>query len=341
MGLPRRASVTCDAGEVAARDPSALDLQEGLPAARDSRGCKRWPRHLRLKAGERLVWGRCKATNQCEYCAVLASVEAAEMLALDALQGDAPGTLVVTTTRTATVDVSGFQRAREALVRAIRREWPHVEYACLVEWTTGYGERSGGARRPHWNWMLKGLTTRDHSRLRAIVAEHWCGRVDAEPHAQHVGEIYAAGGLTRYLAMHFLKASQAPPRGFTGQRFNCSRGYFGSSTRREAREAARRSLQSKRALWRALQAGHQGDEAELVAELDVAAAEGVEWQLVEVMESTGGLVLATREVGGLVRVRGARIVLPSGMGTSALAAALTPSASGRAGAARPPERGRL
>jgi hypothetical protein len=65
--------------------------------------------------------------------------------------------------------------------------------------------------------------------------------------------IYAAGGLMRYLALHFQKASQQPPEGFTGQRFNCSRGYFTGCTRAVARRRAREALRLKRELWKAWQ----------------------------------------------------------------------------------------
>lgn len=267
-------------------------MHEGLPANRPETGCERWPRRLRLlsSAGE-LVLGRCRATNLCDYCAKQAAIEAAEMLALDGML-DAPTTLVVLTTRTATIDTAPFEEGRHQLIRALREELGRVEYASLLEFTTGYADRSGGRRRPHWNLMLKGVSDQEHELVRDAIAATWCRLVDAELQAQHVGPIYAVGGLTRYLAMHFLKTSQQPPPGFRGQRFNCSRGYFAGMSRAEAREQARRSLRSKRALWRALQAGHEGHDAELVAQLELRELDEASWELValDVHRDTGELV---------------------------------------------------
>src|SRR5579871_772268 len=63
-----------------------LDLHEGI-ADPPATGCLRWPAPMRLLAstGE-LVQGRCRATNQCPYCRILAVVETAEMLWLDAAE---------------------------------------------------------------------------------------------------------------------------------------------------------------------------------------------------------------------------------------------------------------
>jgi hypothetical protein len=78
--------------------------------------------------------------------------------------------------------------------------------------------------------------------------------VDAEIPAQHVSAIESSAGVLRYVAKHFTKSSQAPPEGFRGQRFNCSRGYFTGCSRATARARARDSVSLKRALWRARQA---------------------------------------------------------------------------------------
>lgn len=279
-------SVTIERPDVGPSEVGSLDLHKGL-ATRRHLTCSRWPPEYRLRssAGE-FVMGRCRASNLCDYCAMMASVLAAEMLALDAMT-DAPTTLLVLTTRTATVDVEAFRVARSNLTRALRREWPGFQAAQLVEWTTGYGPKSGGQRRPHWNWLCKGIPVEAHEWVRSQVRANWCREVDAEPHSQHVGPIYAAGGLTRYLAMHFLKESQAPPAGFRGQRFNCSVGYFAGQTRREAREAAQESLRSKRALWRALQAGLTGEVAEIDARLSLERASALTWELVRAVGPPG------------------------------------------------------
>ncbi len=213
-------------------------------------GCGRWPENLWLVNdwGE-MVRGRCRASNACAYCAKLFAVETAEMLALDAMDGDAPRVWAVLTTRTATLDVSAFYHARKLVQRAVRRRWPAAEFAWVIEWTTGYGARSGGLRRPHWNVLVKGVDTADVDQLREVIARVWCQHVDAVADAQYTGAVSEVGGLMRYLALHFLKESQQPPAGWHGHRFTATRGYF-ATTRPEARRNARRALQVKRELWK-------------------------------------------------------------------------------------------
>ena len=51
----------------------------------------------------------------------------------------------------------------------------------------------------------------------------------------------------RYLALHFQKESQSPPKGWPGHRFTSSRGYFPDGAV-AARERAKRSLRLGRAV---------------------------------------------------------------------------------------------
>ncbi len=248
-----------------------LGLHEELcdvERVRAKNGCVCGPEFLRLRSdhGE-LVRLRGGSVNVCAYCATLAAVENCEMLALDAMQGDPPTALLVLGTRTATIDMAGFYRGLAQVMRAIRRQWPAAQYASLVEFTTGYGPRSGGLRRPHWNLLLKGVPADATDRLHAIAAPVWCRHVDAEPSVQHAASIYAAGGLMKYLALHFQKVSQQPPADFTGQRFNCSRGYFTGCTRATARARAHEALALKREVWKASQRSDDAHEVELNAQL--------------------------------------------------------------------------
>jgi hypothetical protein len=126
----------------------------------------------------------------------------------------------------------------------------------------------------------------------------WCSRVDAEPVAQFVGQVSDGAGLVRYIALHFLKPCQAPPRGWRGHRFSCTRGYLVRPAS-EMREEARRSLRLKRALWR----GVPGDLLEAELELEDAIA----WELVRVRRSAGGLIVSAAPVaegGSRVAARG-------------------------------------
>src|SRR4051794_12366903 len=232
----------------------ALDLHEGIvdPAAS---GCPRWPEHMRLRSslGE-VVRGRCRATNQCAYCARLAAVETSEMLMLDALE-DAPSVYVVLTAREM-LDRADCRRHLEQLRRRLRRRWPAIRWAVLVEF-----QRRGAL---HLNLLVKGVPADDVDELHELAAGSWCSRVDAEPRAQFVGRVTDGGGLVRYIALHFLKPGQAPPLGWRGHRVSYSRSYLVRPAA-EMREEARAALRSKRAVRAAIGAGHDAQAAEVVA----------------------------------------------------------------------------
>lgn len=255
-------------------------------------GCTRWPAHMRLlneQTGE-LIEGRCNSTNLCAYCAKLAAVVNAEMATIDALNGAPPPTIfVVLTTRTATLDMSGFYESRRQVFKALRRRWPEVQIATVLEFTTGSGSRSGGARRPHWNLLLKNVPVDDLEAVREVVSRVWCSREDALPQAQHVQRVHAIEGLAKYLMLHFQKYSQAPPPGFRGHRFTHTRGYFEAGTA-ATRESAKRSLAVKRALWRARQRGLDAEAAEAAAAAEMARNDAATWRLYDLE----AVVLAAR-----------------------------------------------
>lgn len=206
------------------------------------------------------------------------------MLSLDALEGDPPTGLFVLGTRTATVDMTLFRAGLREAKRALKRRWPRFEYAQLLEFTTGYAEKSGGLRRPHWNLMTKGIPADQLDAAGAIAFPIWCRHVDAEIHAQHVRPIYAAEGMAKYLALHFQKESQQPPEGFTGKRFVPSTGYFTGATAAVARSRARESLALKREVWKQLErsdadAPADAHDVELNAQLAYRLAMRTRWVL--------------------------------------------------------------
>jgi len=259
----------------AAPAEGALGKHEDFPTR-----CTCGPRFLRLRSNHgELVQPRGGSVNQCEYCARLAAVENCEMLVLDALEGDAPQLVTILGTRTPTVDMDVFARGRQEVVRAVRRRWPDAQYAYEVEFTTGYGPRAGGKRRPHWNWFWKGIPREDVEQARDVVVSAWCRHVDAEPQAQYVAEIDNAVGLTKYVTEHFMKASQRPPEGFAGHRFKTSRDYFRGISVAVARRRAKESLRLKRELWKAAQAGFDAHDAELVARQALEDAYATVWVL--------------------------------------------------------------
>jgi hypothetical protein len=186
----------------------------------------------------------------------------------------------VLTTRETDVALDRWRDARRLVLRAVRRRWPSAEYVAVTEFTTGYGPRSGGRRRPHLNLLLKGIPPDGLDDLERVVVEVWTRHLDAKPDAQFVGPVAEVGGLMRYLALHFLKESQQPPKGWRGARAIASRGYFGQPTWK-VRRAAQASLRSKRELHRALAAGYTGNEAELVAELAQLRAQRTRWEIVK------------------------------------------------------------
>jgi hypothetical protein len=202
------------------------------------------------------------------------------MIALDALDAPdrAPEVWAVLTTRAATHDMARFYVGLQQVCKWLRRRFDGFGYASVIEYTTGYGERSGGERRPHWNLLLKGVPVSEIDRAGAIIRDHWCRHVDARPHAQSVDPVWSHGGLLGYLAGHVEKESQKPPPGWRGQRFNCSRDYFEGRTRAEMRSAARAKIALRTLLWRAARAqGLEGDAAKAAAKAwEAAGADGTE-----------------------------------------------------------------
>jgi hypothetical protein len=225
-----------------------------------------------------LVQGRCGSTNLCEYCAIQSAWENSTLLAHDAMVGPAPEVVMILGTRTATVQTAPFYRGLSETVRALKREWP-VAYARLSEYTTGYGPRSGGARRPHWNLTLKGVPADEATSAGEVAFPVWCRHVDAEHQAQYVEAIRNVGGLMAYVAQHFAKQAQAPPAGFRGHRFRTSAGYLWTTTP-EARAVAREALQRKRDIWRALRVLElQAHDAELYAHEQAERRRSTSWRL--------------------------------------------------------------
>jgi hypothetical protein len=77
--------------------------------------------------------------------------------------------------------------------------------------------------------------------------------------------------LSRYLALHFQKESQKPPKGFRGYRFITSRRYFNNGlTRAQARGLAREALLEDAVRKQGKAAGLRGRrlDAWVCAELD-------------------------------------------------------------------------
>ena len=261
------------------RPPAAvLDLHKGIspptriPDPRAGRGCLRWPEHQRLlniDTGE-LIMGRCKATNLCPYCRILAVIETAEMLLLDAME-HAP-TLLMTLTAREHLSRKDTHRHLEHALRSARRRWP-------VQWHVQVEFQKRGAL--HLHLLVKGVPVDVADQLLDTIASVWCRRVDAERPGQSVKEISGAQGIVRYLQKelaHGLKQEQAPPLGWRGHRTSQTRGYLVRPAR-VMREEARQSLRLGRALWRAHQSGYEGEAAEIVAQAEGLDRAAQEWRM--------------------------------------------------------------
>lgn len=250
----------------------ALDLHEGISPPELS-GCGRWPEALRLLSqhGE-LVRGRCKASNLCPYCRILAVVETAEMLSIDALDGNAPSLWIVLTAREHLTRPDTY-RHLEHLRRTLRRRWPAVEWFVQVEF-----QKRGAL---HLNLLVKGVPTEAAGELLDRTTSFWCRRVDALPVGQHIEAIGQAEAVTRYLQKelaHGLKREQAPPIGWKGHRTSQTRGYFVTGAA-VMRRRAKESLRAKRAIWRATEAGLSPHDAELAAHEELRLAAQTVWVL--------------------------------------------------------------
>lgn len=256
------------------REGAALDLHGGIDTPPLQRlFCGRWAEGAWLvntSTGE-MVRGRCKATNLCAYCARLFAVETSELLLLDALE-DAPGIYAVLTARDY-LTRSECRRHLTKLRKSLRKRWPHIRWAVIVEF-----QRAG---RLHLNLLVKGVPVSDVDALHEAMTRVWCARVDAVAGAQFVGAVNEAGGLVRYIALHFLKESQAPPVGWRGHRISYTRDYLVRPAA-ELRAEARRSLRVKRLIWKGLDAE--------AAELEVLAGEAETWEFRKTNPNTRGLL---------------------------------------------------
>lgn len=207
-----------------------------------------------------VVRGRCRATNLCAYCQRLYVVETVEMLRLDAAEW-APTLWTVLTAREHLTRADTY-RHLEHLRRALRRELPEAQWMVQCEF-----QKRGAL---HLNLLHKGVEQATAEEVHGILTALWCRRVDALPVAQTTRELHDAEGCIGYLGKelsHGLKREQAPPIGWRGHRTSQTRGYLVRPAS-AMREEARRSLRTKRALWRAINDGYEGEHAELIAQAE-------------------------------------------------------------------------
>ena len=202
-----------------------------------------------------------------------------QMLIEDALGGSPPTILMVLTSRLATVDMAVFYVARAKVVRAIRRRWPQAEYDIELEYSTGYGPRSGGLRRPHLNYLWKGIPANCSELAGEISARVWCQHVDALPEHQYCAPIRTPAAALKYLTSHFTKTSQRAPANFRGHRSLSSRGYFAQGVA-VARRQAKEALAARRVRNALIAEGVNAHDVELQVHEHMVIAAATTWVLV-------------------------------------------------------------
>jgi hypothetical protein len=200
---------------------------------------------------------------------------------------DSPALFVVLTAREL-LDRADCRDHLRQLRRSLKRQWPSVRWACLVEF-----QRRGAL---HLNLLIKGVPVEERDELLEHASRVWCARVDAEPVGQSATVVTDGGGLVRYLSLHFLKPAQAPPIGWRGHRVSYTRDYLVRPAS-AMREEARRSLTVRRELWRAHQGGHQGADAERVVADALAIIDAGDWKLIGARSPAPAPVSSTAPAG--------------------------------------------
>lgn len=257
--------------------------------------CTCSPKGLRLlnvDTGE-LVPIANRARNRCALHAWLACLEDAEMLLLDNCEGEVPEVTSCFTSRLSRQDLRAFYRAREDVVRALRRNgFPRARYVMRLHFTPGYGTNSGGKRRPHWHGMWKGIGRGRVEEAAAIAVPTWCDSLNraasrkagrpvevALPAGQYFAAIENPEAMLKYVTTHFGKTDQLPPRTFRGHQFTASRDYFNGATAKVARARARESRSRAQIARRAAGGGIEGHDLVLVVELEMRERAQARWVL--------------------------------------------------------------
>jgi hypothetical protein len=269
--------------------------------------------------GPRYLPLRCQRRD-CHFCGWLRDLEDATCLFLDARDGEQPTLAITLTTHQPweQLDPGAYRRASSQLWRALRARYGRVEYVGLIEFTTGRSERSGGHRRMHGHYLVKGIAGDQVLDVEQLVREVWSRCTGA--YVVEVSELRSAGGAIAYMGLHHRKPEQAAPEGWRGMRLRASqprggKGGYWHVPIAELREQARRHLAIRTRRWRLEQDGASPEWAAIAAQLDVDAQR-------EAIREHGVDVVAVREPAGA-----AAVVVPLGP--------LEPREAGESGGAGP------
>ena len=266
----------------------ALVLDGQKSATRDRAWCERGPEHLRLVTADGWFRPSCKRRD-CARCWARRSRELARCLVIDA-RVEMPSTCITLTTADPATEPDVYRRASENVFRRLRRAYGGVRYFGAIEFTTGKAARSGGHRRLHGHYLVKGLPTEDVLAIEQLVRDTWRRSTSARGREAWVVEVAALvspGAALGYLGLHHRKASQAPPatwRGMTERASQRQHRYW-SQPIDELRRQARAELAGEAIAWR-------HDLPLELAMLEVSAREAP--RLIEVWQRPDAIVVEPR-----------------------------------------------
>jgi hypothetical protein len=171
----------------------------------------------------RLTAVSCGCPNLCRYCSWRVALENAVVVKMDA-EIRLPEIGFTLTTKATHTAPATFRNDVRLAFRALRRRFPGAQYLGQIEFTTGEGTHSGGARRIHQHGLLKGVPRERAEEVGAILREVWHQRTGA--HRVEAHELHRPAGAIAYLVNHHQKSAQTPPKGWSGKRLRPSKGYY-------------------------------------------------------------------------------------------------------------------
>ncbi len=166
---------------------------------------------------------------------------------------DPPGHAITLTTRDPETPGEVYREASAAVWKRLRRQgWP-ARYFGSIEWTTGAARLSGGHRRMHGHYLVKGLDD-DVRLIEGLVKETWhesTGNAGYGAWRVEVAKLLVPGAAIHYLNLHHRKAVQAPPETWRGMVERASQGKhrYWSQPVGDLRELAKLELRAEALAW--------------------------------------------------------------------------------------------
>jgi hypothetical protein len=165
---------------------------------------------------------------------------------IDALH-EMPTVCITLTTHDPATTPETYRNGSARLFARLRRLYGRVEYFGAIEFTTGKAAKSGGHRRMHGHYLVKGLPADRVLEIERTTRETW-ERVTGAYRIE-VAALISPGAALGYVGLHHRKASQAPPAPWRGMTERASLGYW-STPIAELRERARRELAAEAIAWK-------------------------------------------------------------------------------------------